>query len=352
MHLISLNIFGFRNFKQQQEFKFGQQFTIITGVNAVGKTNLLEAVYCLHTGSGFREKNAIELLFWDSLSSKLEGTYAYNDGASATHTVKFEKQPDEHLIRLFAINHLPKGTREYIKRSRPVVLFQPDDVRLLTTRPEKRRSFVDVILNKTDRAYYQAKQNYDRALYKRNKILETLYKEKETAHEVLGYWDTYLIKEAAVVQEKRAELVSFFNLFPQLEGDYFSLRYQQNVLNTEALNKTREKERLIRRTLCGPQLDEFVVFKNKENPKNLGMYGSRSEQRLAVLWMKLCEVRFYEQHYKQSPLLLMDDIFSELDELNSRRIFSIFQNYQTLSTTAQRSVIASVPYEFTEICLN
>ena len=346
MILTSLSITGFRSFAKSTSFSFDPHFTLIIGPNSVGKTNLLEAVYFLAKGQGFRERKVIELVNSQAEQALIKGHTEADE--LEVRLSKKEKDVNKH----FFLNGLHKPYKEYRTRTLSVVLFQPNDLLLISGTPSVRRQYFDRLLSQTDYEYYQAKNNFERGLYKRNYILEHAHNYSSAdLSDLLQFWDEYLGKQIDYLVKVRSEIIALFNKTPYLNGMSFRVDYENNPFIMSRNHEQLKKELRVRRTLSGPQLDEFVFYRTDKEDKNLGIYGSRSEQRLAVLWLKVNELKYFEEK-NERPLLLMDDIFSELDEHNSERILKVALNYQTIVTTAHLDVLPLLGKRGTRITLN
>jgi len=338
MFLQSVYLQGFRSFADKNSFQLHPKFTLIIGPNSVGKTNLLEALYCLSYGQGFREKKTDELINQKHKDAVLEAILQ-NQSHSDKLLLRLHRL-DGVVTKTGFVNQMRRSLRDFLKRSLNAVLFQPDDLLIISHTPDLRRGYFDKVLGSVDFGYLQARRNYSRGLYKRNKLLENSQNlvENELIN-LIGFWDDYLAKQAKLLQDKRQAVVADFNQHMSLNGLDFKIEYQPNRF-LPAQEKTQFQQELrVRRTLSGPQLDEFVFYKLNHQPKVLSQYGSRSEQRLCVLWLKINELRFIEQQTGQKPILLMDDIFSELDLENSRRILQVAKEYQTVVTTAHQDIL-------------
>ena len=338
MFLKSITLSGFRSFTKKTSFQFDPKFTLIIGPNSIGKTNLLEAIYFLSKGNGFRDKKTYELVSEGLSLCAVEAELLDKD--QPTHLSIRLNQKDQEVRKSFAINKLNKTFKQYVQRTYNVVLFQPEDLLMVSGTPDRRRSYFDRVLTHEDYQYYLARHNFSRGLYKRNKILENQQEYQRPALlDLLHFWDKYLSEQALVLQKQRQNLVEAYNTHPSLNGMSFKIIYQQNqfIPSDEAQQLAMELKN--RRTLSGPQLDDFLFIRSNSEDKVLSQFGSRSEQRLCVLWLKINELQYVSQISGQLPILLMDDIFSELDNANSERILHVAQNYQTIVTTAHLDIL-------------
>ena len=362
MYLSKLTLFGFRNLSKAKTFEFDKRYNLIVGKNAVGKTNLLDSLYLLSLGEGIREKKTMELVNYQANTAQISGWFldsnqpiklSINISPESSQKVPmaekeekntaFAMQSKENFKKHFFINDLKKSAKEYRQRTFPVVLFQPQDLDLINGAPSKRREFLDLTIGQYSYSYRQARTNYDKGLYRRNKLLEQKekYNSKEFS-ELLSFWDNFLRKNALEITAQRKELITFFNKHLELNGASFDLQYSPNEFGQD--EKILADEMRQRRTLQGPQLDDFEVHMLSKESKPLSQYGSRSEQRLGVLWLKINELKLLEDRLGEAPLLLMDDIFSELDLENSQRILHVSQNYQTFITTAHLEVLPLINF--------
>jgi len=352
MHLAKITLQGFRSFAEKVSFTFDPHFTLIIGPNSVGKTNLLEAIYLVSKNQGFREKKSIDLV--SRLNDEASVVGEVREGESLTKLeVRLSKKGDE-VTKLQYVNNLYKPIKSYRQRAYNVVLFQPDDLQLISGNASLRRQYFDRLLSAVDYEYYRAKTNFEQAVYKRNKTLEN----KEhygllNVQELLRFWDEYLSKQISYLNQERQKIADFFNTESQLNGMRFNLVYQPSPFLDSRNQEQLARELRVRRTSSGPGLDDFYFFRLEgEASKNLAHFGSRSEQRLAVLWLKINELRYFKSKSEFAPLLLMDDIFSELDEKNSERILKVATEYQTIVTTAHLEVIPLIKFPIKQITLN
>ena len=214
-----------------------------------------------------------------------------------------------------------------------VVLFAPEDLDLVTSSPSLRRKFLDSVLSLTDKEYHRSILSYEKGLRQRNRILWDM---RENQNGNLGkdrllFWDQLLIKNGDYISKKREEFINFVNETPSLNKQKSSLSYDKSAISAERLETYAREEIASATTLVGPHRDDFF-FQVREN--NLAHFGSRGEQRMAVLWLKLAELSFIEKITNTKPTLLLDDIFSELDIKHREIVFNIAKNQQTIITTA------------------
>ncbi|MCX7881109.1 MAG: DNA replication and repair protein RecF [Patescibacteria group bacterium] len=326
----------FKNFRsfQEKSFEFNPFLTIVFGENAKGKTNLLEGIYFLLNGTGFREEKEKELIFFGKDESYLEGEF-YEGEVKTTFSLYLK---NDGLKKGYFINRSKKNQIFYQKEIPKTVLFTPSQIEIITGSPEKRRNYFDKLISFYDLEYKKRLINYEKALYKRNRILEGFQDEKKLIEEIV-FWNDYLKEQAAYISKKRADYVNYLNQHPKIDKKNFFIFYQKNEFNQERLVKVFSKEKEYRKTLIGPQKDDFQISLEE---KEVGHFGSRSEQRLAIFWLKINEIRFFEESYGKKPIILLDDIFSELDFKNKKLIFNLIEKYQTIVTTTELEVLQLV----------
>lgn len=331
MLLKKIKLINFRNF-QEKIFDFDKNLTLIFGKNSLGKTNLLEAVYFLINGVGFRESKEEELINFDKNKAIVEGIIG-DEKNDFYFTVQIDNLPIGIKKRFF-IDKKEKKHFQYCQQQLKTVLFSPEQISIITGSPSLRRDYFDRLISSYDFEYKKKLINYTSALKKRNKILEIKFNDLELEEE-LEFWDDYLIKEGVYISKKRQEYIDFLNKNQKINSKKFSIIYLKNEISKKLFLEKRAEEKRLKKTLIGPQKDDFVIYieDDKNQKKEVGKYGSRSEQRLAIFWLKINELKFFEQFFKTKPIILLDDIFSELDEDNQKIIFPLIKNYQTIATS-------------------
>jgi DNA replication and repair protein RecF len=200
------------------------------------------------------------------------------------------------------------------------------------------------VLSQVDREYRRASLSYDKGLRQRNKLLFRIREEGLSRSQLL-FWNKLLIKNGDYISQKRAEFVEFANSNPSLDEHKFSLEYDKSAISEARLDQYSSEEIAAATTLVGPHRDD-VIFKISSNKnrsrrsggplarRELARYGSRGEQRMGVLWVKLAELSFIEEQVREKPTLLLDDIFSELDHEHRNIVMQASLGQQTIITTA------------------
>lgn len=344
MILTSLTLQNFRNYTKKT-ITFSSAVTLITGANAAGKTNILEAIMMLVTGKSFRAGVDREAIRWQSQVSVLSCEVL--DGEEKIKLELYITQGDvggkKAPLKKYLVNGVPRRMVDFIGVLR-AVLFWPEDLEIVTDSPSVRRRYLDTVLVQVDREYRRNLLSYERGLRQRNKLLDVINEGKATRSQLL-FWDQLLIRAGGYLTDTRTAYIDFVNK-TKLTRHNFRLVYDKSVISELRLEQYKEEEIAAKATLVGPHRDDFMIqsvehgHANNFTSRDLGTYGSRGEQRLAVLWLKLAQLEYIEHVVGNSPLLLLDDIFSELDEEHRELVGELTKRQQTVITSAEK---VSVP---------
>ncbi len=333
MGIRSIHLSDFRNY-ENKSFEFSDGVTVIAGENAKGKTNLLEAIYLVGVGESFRAKRTEEMVRFGQELGRVSGEVPL----SKTDIVNLEVVVNGGLVMGKVVNkrkYLVDGVsrrRKDILGFLPLVLFRPEDIELISGSPDVRRKFLDRLMIQVDKYYEQSLGTYEQALRRRNKILDAVRDGSATRYS-LAFWDGLLIKHGQVIQEKRRELVDYINgLFEKSElFKKLKVVYDMSTISESRLAQYADAEVAVGYTLVGPHKDDLII---KEGTRDLLTYGSRGEQRMAVLALKMGEIYYLEEKGKKRATLLLDDIFSELDEMHKQEVLRVMASRQVIVTTA------------------
>ncbi len=346
MRLKKLSLLNFRNYAKRV-LEFRGNTALLVGGNGVGKTNILEGCFVLATGMSFRAKRIDEMIMFDRELGRVTGR-VFSGSLSDEETLleimltRGELSGRRVAKRKYNVNGVSKRASDFVGRL-VVVLFRPEDLRIILGSPQRRRKFFDDVLGKVDRDYRRSLISYENALRRRNRLLDAI-RDKGVSRTQLAFWDQLLIKHGQVLSNKREELVEFIN-DARIEVDSFELTYDRSTVTEKRLSKYSDKEVAAGYTLVGPHKDDFVIKggisgKDRES-RDLSAYGSRGEQRLAILWLKLCELAFVSEKIGERPVLLLDDIFSELDHEHRDVVLELLGKQQTILSTADIHLVES-----------
>jgi DNA replication and repair protein RecF len=326
-----LSLSGFRSYERLEvEFPAGPQ--VLFGANAAGKTNLIEAIVVLGRGSSHRTSSDAELVSWGAPLARLEvelgRAAAEADGPRGTTLdVALAGSGGENVgaRKRVRVNGVARRASA-LAGSLPLVLFAPEEMLLVSGSPSLRRAAIDGLAATRSSAYASSLATYARALQQRNSLLRQIRENLADPAE-LHYWDTIIVDEGGALVAARLELLEVLAAplaaahreIAPAEGR-LGLRYATNAPTSGSetprdalrrrLAETAEKELWNGATLVGPHRDD-VVF--ELDGRDLAGFGSRGQQRTAILALKLAEVELLTSEESGPPLLLLDDVFSELD---------------------------------------
>jgi DNA replication and repair protein RecF len=334
MQLISLQLENFRNYDQLDLDLKENQVLALIGPNAQGKTNLLESIAFLALGKSFRTRHSMETLGWDRPHGRIRGTVKTDKETKLE--VFFQRSPETRKVKKQDKVVTPKEFLGTLK----IVLFTPDHIQLVTGGPSLRRQYMDRALVQLDFQYLEALSNYQKLMKQRNMLLKQIQMRQAQPWE-LDLWDSRLVTEAEIIWQKREEFLTFLC---SVIADYYNDISGKNKNLTLSYNSQVERfaERLVAHrdqdirtgsTSVGPHRDDFTL---ELDDHSLSEFGSRGECRSAVLTLKLAEIRFIENKSGTRPILLLDDVFSELDTTRRKKLSQLLEGYQSIITTTCR----------------
>jgi len=333
MILQSLSLENFRCHRQTKTLEFADSTTIITGENARGKTTLLEAVYMLSRGRGFREDEEIELLSFGQEHGYVEGEYKV-DNTTTKSSITYQRVGDS-LTKRYILGKTPVGLIRYRRAQTPVVLFAPHQIDIIVHGPSYRREYLDSVILAVDPTYTKVIREYESALRKRNALLED-YTSIDALRKEIIFWNEYLVKRATVITEARTKFIDYLNAHAQFAGRTFHVTYLANEMTIARLEERFHVEAAAHRTLIGPQKDDIeIMIRGDRGDISAHTYASRSQQRLTLLYLKMHELDYVSEHLNDKPILLLDDVYSEFDGANRHLISSLIPHYQTIVTTTE-----------------
>ncbi len=362
-YLEQLNLEGFRNYKQQF-VDFHPCLNLITGDNAQGKTNLLESIFFLSVNRSFRTRKDHEMAHFDGNCFNLRGVFLKND---FSHIVQVGYRQNSRLIIKVNSDHVNRydHIREY-----PVVVFCPDDLQIISEGPSIRRRFINLEASRLDPAYLKELKDYQRVLNQRNRVLKDV-KNWSRLSDLLAPWDHALVTLGVNLIRTRIDLVKALeqearHFFAEMTGSQEALsleysgtvRYCPDVLEMQeqfhrALLDMREQELRRSTTLLGPHLDDIKISINGYNTR---LYSSQGQKRTAALALKMGEVSLFYQKHDFYPIILLDDVFSELDAARKQQLLSFLRKNggQCFITSAVdlSGIIAELNRDYKHILIN
>ncbi len=339
----SLRLQNFRSYKDAS-FEFAEGVNIIIGPNASGKTNILEGLVYICRGAPFRAL--------DKENIRTKAKWARLDGVTNKNQTRVIKlQQENNLIRKeFVIDDEVKKRLPFLDTI-PVVLFEPDDLQQLITSPERRRNFVDSILGQVDAEFGRLTREYTRVLAQRNRLLKN---GRAHADDSIFAWNIRLSELGGVVVAKRLELLNQLNhglgeSYSQLASKKHRvlLTYKSVLQSSPPLQYASEMlknlELLLESDLArgfttiGPHRDDIEITINKTP---IYHHASRGETRTTLLALKMQETKLLERARGVQPLLMLDDVFSELDGARRTALTTFIKDYQSFITTTDADVVS------------
>ena len=350
MFLKKIKLTNFRNFSHV-DLEFPQT-TLLVGKNAQGKSNLLEAISFLATARSTRTETEQQLIKQGESYCLIEGEIEENSELKEKEErevtrleIGMQVKPGlEGLEKRVKVNGVPRRVMDYLGHL-VVVYFAPENIFLVAGPPALRRSFMDTALSQVDKQYKRALNSYSATLTARNKLLKRIQEGQAEISE-LEFWTGELVKWGSMISTKRRELFISLNdqvrrlkLIPGSMGK-FRFIYEENVISESRIREYQPREIGACATLIGPHRDDFTFMMDGHN---LAFFGSRGEQRTAVLELKLAELHFITEVLGTKPVLLLDDIFSELDMDHRDYVIGVISSQQSIISAVESEPI---PEEF------
>lgn len=332
MIIKSLELENFRNYKTLS-IHFDSGTNILYGDNAQGKTNILEAIYLSATTKSHKGSKDRDII-----------NFAADEAHIRTHVVKdgLENRVDMHLRKSKSKGIAINGQK--IKKAADllgllnVVFFSPEDLSIIKNGPAERRRFVDMELCQLDSSYLYHLNNYNKIVNQRNKLLKELYF-NPGLKDTLFVWDSQLVSYGNKVIERRNAFVSQLNeiiyeIHLRLSGGKEALKivYEPDIMPEhfeKKLGECQERDIKLKQTSVGPHRDDFSFV---ANGVDIRKFGSQGQQRTAALSLKLAEIELVKKVTKDIPLLLLDDVLSELDSSRQNYLLNSIGDIQTIVT--------------------
>ncbi|MBU3878378.1 DNA replication/repair protein RecF [Faecalicatena sp. AGMB00832] len=332
MVIKSLKLKNYRNY-ELLDLTFDPKTNILYGDNAQGKTNILEALYLSGTTKSHRGTKDRDLVRFGCDEAHLE-TVVVKRG--------MEFQIDMHLKKNspkgIAINKIPIRKASELFGIIHFVFFSPEDLNIIKEGPSGRRRFIDLELSQLDKVYLSNLSNYNRVINQRNSLLKDIYRQDHLV-ETLDIWDMQLVEYGTKVMEGRKKFVEEVNeiiagIHDKLTGgrEKISLTYETSIGNMtleQALKKNRERDLRLKSTSVGPHRDDLCFM---AGDLDIRKFGSQGQQRTAALSLKLSEIELVRSLIRDTPILLLDDVLSELDKHRQNYLLDSIHDIQTVIT--------------------
>ena len=338
MIIKSLELENFRNY-DSLSMSFDSGTNILYGDNAQGKTNILEAIYLSSTTKSHKGSKDKDIVNFHADEAHIR-TYVVKDG--------LENRVDMHLRKSKSKGIAINGQK--IKKAADllgllnVVFFSPEDLSIIKNGPAERRRFVDMELCQLDSFYLYNLNNYNKIVNQRNKLLKDLYFQPGLK-ETLSIWDSQLVSYGSKIIERRISFIKqlneiIYDIHKKLSGgkEELEIVYEPDVSMEDyerSLTLSQERDIKLKMTSTGPHRDDFSFMVRKMDSNetvDIRKFGSQGQQRTAALSLKLSEIELVKKLTKDTPLLLLDDVLSELDSNRQNYLLNSIGGIQTIIT--------------------
>ena len=332
MIIKSLELENYRNYKELK-IDFDRGVNILYGDNAQGKTNILESIFVSATTRSHKGSNDKDIVNFDADEAHIK-TILDRDG--------LERRVDMHLrkgkTKGIAVDKVRLKKATELLGILNIVFFSPEDLGIIKNAPSERRRFMDMELCQLDKIYLANLNNYNKVIRQRNKLLKDMYFQPDY-RDMIKIWDSQLIAYGKKIIERRALFIDQLNeiigdLHRKLSGqkEFLQIRYAPYVTienYEEKLKSSLEKDIKTKATGVGPHRDDFLFFSNDIDVR---VFGSQGQQRTAALSLKLSEIELVKQITRDNPILLLDDVLSELDGNRQNHLLNSIGGIQTIIT--------------------
>ncbi|MEN2766779.1 DNA replication/repair protein RecF [Ornithinibacillus xuwenensis] len=360
MHIEELKLKNYRNY-QNLEIRFDDKVNVIIGENAQGKTNLMEAIYLLAFTKSHRTSKEKELIRWDEEYAKIEGRVKKRNQTIPLEFVISTKGKKAKL------NHLEQRRLSDYIGNLNVVMFAPEDLTLVKGPPQIRRRFIDMELGQIQPRYIYHLGQYQKVLKQRNHLLKQMQRDRTINRVMLGVLTEQLVEHASIILERRFAFLELLRKWAKPihhgishELEELEIVYSPTIEVLESTTKEKiesnyqekfkqieEKEIERGTSLIGPHRDDILFY---VNGKDVQTYGSQGQQRTTALSIKLAEIDLIYNEVGEYPILLLDDVLSELDDFRQSHLLNTIQGkVQTFVSTTSVDGIHHETLEKAEI---
>ena len=339
MIIKSLELSDYRNYESLL-INFDKGTNILYGDNAQGKTNILEAIYMSATTKSHKLSKDKEIIRFGKQEAHIRTIIEKDD---------IETRVDMHLrsskSKGIAIDGVKIKKAAELMGLTKIVFFSPEDLSIIKNGPAERRRFIDIELCQLDNFYLYNLNNYNKIVNQRNNLLKNLFVNPELK-DTLSIWDKQLISYGSKIIERRKQFIDQLNeiiasIHSNLSGEKEKLRliYEPNVdieSYASSLENSHDRDIKLKQTTIGPHRDDISINVISESTNNIEIdirkYGSQGQQRTAALSLKLSEIELVKKITKDTPILLLDDVLSELDSNRQNFLLNSIGNIQTIIT--------------------
>lgn len=328
----SIELEKFRNYSSLK-LKFDSGTNIFYGDNAQGKTNILESVYLCGTTKSHKGSKDREIIQFHEDESHLRMKVRRNESP-----IEIDMHLKKNKPKGIAINGVPIRKASELFGIANFVFFSPEDLNIIKDGPSVRRHFIDMELCQLHKVYLHHLSNYNKVVNQRNKLLKE-YTFRTDIMDTLDIWDIQMAAYGKKVIEERRDFIRqlnkiIYSIHRHLTGDKENLQitYEENVSAEEfeeVLKRNREKDLRMKMSMTGPHRDDICF---QTDGIDIRKYGSQGQQRTAALSLKLSEIELVKQEIGDTPILLLDDVLSELDSSRQKYLLDSIHDIQTFIT--------------------
>lgn len=334
MYIKSLELNNYRNY-DNLSIEFERGTNILYGNNAQGKTNILESIYVASTTKSHRGSKDREIINFEKDEAHIKATVIKKDVP-----IRIDIHLKKNKSKGIAINGIPIRKASELFGVLNVVFFSPEDLNIIKNGPAERRRFIDLELCQLDKIYVHNLVNYNKIVNQRNKLLRDLgFNYDKELISTLDIWDMQLADYGAKIITRRNQFIEEINeiiygIHRNITNgkEELIVRYEPNITGNniyDELVRSRDKDLKLKTTSVGPHRDD-ISFLNKKI--DIRKFGSQGQQRTAALSLKLSEIELVKSIIKDTPILLLDDVLSELDSNRQRHLLGNLYNVQTIIT--------------------
>lgn len=352
MHIENVFLQNFRNY-EKQDIELNRYLNIFYGQNAQGKTNIIESIFLLSTGKSHRTQKDSELINWNSNDSRITISYI-RDNAKNAIDMYLKHNMKKHI----KVNGVRLQKTGELLGNLNTVIFSPDHMKIIKEGPVERRRFIDIVLSQVKPGYYYNLCQYIKVLQQRNNLLANA-KTNSQLVKTIDIWDEQLVEYGIKIIKERNQFIKDINeIAAEVHGKITNNREQlkigyKSTIDIESMDDIKKnyiKDLEMYRTIDlrrgithkGPHRDELSFFINGNDVKT---YGSQGQQRTSLLSLKIAELKFMEAENDTLPILLLDDVFSELDTERQRYLIQFIRDVQTIITSTDVEYFKNIDIE-------
>ena len=339
---------SFRNFSTA-EATFSSDLNLIYGLNAQGKTNFLEAIYLICLGRSFRVAKNQEMVKKDESFFTIDGNLTLDNQIKKRTVLRYIRDGKKEI----SIDRKKLTKHSKIFGQFPIVVMAPDEFKITSGGPSERRRFIDIFLSQVSLSYLTNLQEYNRILKQRNRVLQQIRDGQAVSETSIEPWTQRLVEVGCeIINARNIFILEFSETLQAIYKKYTESRdilkifiestvtLRHEICETEdfygAFQSVKNKEKVLGTTLVGPHRDDLVF---KINGMDLRKYGSRGEHKSVLVALKIAEFRYLKLKQDETPIMLLDDCYSELDNLREEKVFKSLKDLGQIFMTSPRESI-------------